>query len=144
MNTRAPRLILATIGLALALVGVGCGTTVNFAPTNRPLRVMHARPVSEVRVFSSAIPQERYLDVGILQARQSSQVSTAGFADLIEALRNEAAQIGCDGIIIHGPDNTTELSGSGRTSVQIDGYSATCIVFDKTESPMFATAHAQR
>jgi hypothetical protein len=129
--------IFGIFGLGLALAA--CGTTTQFVSTNPSPRQMHPRPVSSVAVFTASRPEIPYIEVGILQSRQSSGFSSDQMPEIIGAMRKEAAHIGCDGVIVNGAADTTEshetttvsrhaVTHSGSTQT-LQGYWGTCIMY---------------
>ncbi len=112
-----------------------CGTKVSFTPTNIPPHPMTARPIQSVQVFTTAVPNQPYVEVGVIEARQASAYSSGGQTKILNAMRTQAAQYGCDGLVINGTANSVEGSGStsngsGSSSVRtLKGFRGTCIVF---------------
>lgn len=123
-------LVAGMLGM-LALGAIGCGTTVQYAATNAPIRAMRARPPETVRVFSSGVPNVPYTEVGILQARQSSTWSVDQMPEIIEEMRARAAEIGCDGILITSrADKTTLYADPHHIHMGTrEGYQGACIQF---------------
>ena len=76
--------------------------------------------VARERFRQAELPGD-FLQVGLFEA-QGRNV-TVDMEDLIAELREEAAEIGCDGVVLTGTRNQVV---SGSTS---KGYAATCIVF---------------
>jgi hypothetical protein len=106
-------------GLSLVLVlAAACVPTVTFIPTNQAPRALTGRPLSEVEVFTSALPTRPYVEVGIVTAEASRDpygTPVNGTPELIGAIRERAAAAGCDAILM-GP-------ASALT------YQATCIAY---------------
>ncbi len=101
-----------------ALFLAACAPTVTFIPTNRAPHAMTARPVSEVAVFTSGMPERPYVEVGIVTAdaaRNKYGSPINGTPQLIGALREKAAEAGCEAVMM-GPGSS-------------DTYQATCIVY---------------
>ncbi len=129
----------AKVTLFPLLVGiVSCGTTVEYTETNAPPKVMTSRSPDQVEVFETRPPADRtYQEVGHIEARQSSSYSLHGQSGIIRELRTQAAEMGCEGIIITGSANTVSGSvsaGSGSVST-LKGYSAICIMFTGAKAP---------
>jgi hypothetical protein len=117
--------------LLLAAV-VGCGTTVQFTPTNPPPRPLTSRPAESVQVFTASRPDQPFVEVGLLEAQQSSALSLDQRPDVMQKMRVEAARMGCDGIILLGAND--QVQGSidpkyGGSVNTLQGYRATCIMF---------------
>ena len=122
------------IGLALLLTGsalVGCGTRVDYTPLRAPTGAMTPRSPAEVEVFLTQKPSRPYVEVGLLEARQESTMSLDGQSGIIAELREEAAEIGCDGLIVTG--DADEVTGhadkQGGYVTELKGYRAVCIVW---------------
>ncbi len=75
---------------------------------------MNAKPVQEVAIYTTVVPDRPYVEVGIVSARAEGSVLPSR-AKLIETVREEAAARGCDGLIL----------GNGSV-ILAEG---TCIVF---------------
>lgn len=118
--------------LALSLFTlVACGTTTRFTPTNPSPRPMAARAPMSVHIYTSQ-PQIPYIEVGILQSRQSSQLSSDDMPEIVSAMRNEAAKIGCDGVIINGASDkvvSEHVLTDGNSSTTLEGFWGTCIMY---------------
>ncbi len=134
---------LATIGLLAFLAG--CGTTVQFTPTNASPRPLVARSADSVAIITTGTPNQPYVEVGLLEARQESAASSDEMPEIIQAMRQEAATIGCDAVVLNGRADTYQSSvhtdsqgrvhGSGTT---LEGYIGTCIVFAETSGGQVA------
>lgn len=125
-------------GWAVALAA--CGTTTTFAPTNpSPVRLRPKR-AHEVQIYTSTTPTIPFVEIGLLQSRQSSELSSAEFPELIAGLRAEAAKIGCDGVILQGASNHNQMGlfSKNNSRVELSGFWATCIVYDPGRYPAAA------
>ena len=103
---RNPRWGLVQITTWLFLAGVlgGC-VTATFVPTVGT--AYPARPVDcELEIFSSAIPDREYEEIGIVEAEGSAWNSD--LEDVLPAMREEACLAGGDGIILQRGDTFTE------------------------------------
>jgi hypothetical protein len=129
--------------LPLVALAAACGTTTEFARTNPNFAGMASRPPGAVDVYTAAPPPRPFVEVGIIEARQSSEYSLDGMDAIIAELRNRAAHEGCDGVILTGDANsvvgssfvtgsvthgTGSLLGSGSVKT-LKGYRGTCIVY---------------
>jgi hypothetical protein len=85
--------------LLVFLVLAGCGVQVSETALNPPGRAMTAKPAAQVEVFTSGAPARAHTDVMLLEARP---IIPEPLEDTIATLREEAAQRGCDGIVING------------------------------------------
>ncbi|MEO7093053.1 MAG: hypothetical protein ABI175_07380, partial [Polyangiales bacterium] len=65
------------------LVLTACGTTAQFAATNPSPRPLAPRPAETVTVFSTGLPDQPFVEVGIIQARQSSEFSVDELPEIL-------------------------------------------------------------
>jgi hypothetical protein len=107
------------------LAGAAWGLMAACAPSSHVL-VGKARPPiapSQVMVYSQAPPQ-RFEEIAILNASSKSVFNAGGQRTtdkVVERLKIEAAQLGANGVILEGFDQTQ--SGSIGTGVGSDSYS---------------------
>ena len=104
--------LLALLALASALAA--CAPQTTFVKTNASPKALVSRAADAVLVFTTSTPDRPYAEVGIVSSRASTSPPQSR-ATLLEAIRAEAAQQGCDGLII-----------AGGSAVLAEG---TCIVF---------------
>ncbi len=110
-------------GLALTFaLTPGCAE-VNYVPTQPSPRDLSARSVQEVEIFTTSRPERRYTEVGIFTAEAFRQDHGGSplvrNSQLIEMIRERAAHLGCDGVILQqGGENT---------------YQGTCIVYGEAK-----------
>ena len=96
---------------------------------------MSARPATDVAVFTTSLPAVQYVEVGILQAQQSSDLSLDQMPEIVAKMRAAAGRRGCDGLIINGTRDrsaTNVASSRDTTSVStstLEGYWGSCIMF---------------
>lgn len=127
------------------LLLTACGTTTQFAATNPSPRPLTARPAHSVTVFATGLPDRPFVEVGIIQARQSSELSFDEMPEIIAEMRGEAARQGCDGLVINGTrdaqSSSTTVSRDAVTSSRstLEGFWGACIVFVNDPPPMTAT-----
>lgn len=147
----------------LAVVcAAGCGTSIGVTPLNPSPRPLVARSAAEVEVFLDATPPRPYVDVAVIEAEQSSELSSDEAPQFIAKMRAEAASMGCDGLRINGATSRDTVSWSDITHDAIDlvskqpvptpetygepvtlhGMVATCIVYRDPEIPVAAPADA--
>lgn len=123
------KLLLSTLLLA------ACGTTTQWVPTNPSPRPMASRPVSTVEVWTTGVPNRPYTEVGLISARQSSDLSTHEMPEIIMELRKEAARIGCDAVMLQGKDDKvvgggSSFRGTGSSSTTtLEGYWGACLMY---------------
>lgn len=123
--------ILVLAFVAVAIVAAACGTTTRFTPTNPSPRAMQPRHPQSVQMFTSSAPEAPFVEVGIIQARQSSELSFDDMPEIIQELRIRAAEIGCDGVIINGASDKVVGGGDhhGSSTTTLEGFWGACIMF---------------
>jgi hypothetical protein len=136
LRTRLAQLALPSILLATI---AACGTTTRFTATNPSPHPLVPKPAAQVHVYTTGAPEVPYVEVGILQSRQSSSASLDDMPEIIGAMRAEAGKIGCDGVIINGAADKVESSSSmtsdrkGTTyssnTSTLEGFWGACIVY---------------
>ncbi len=125
-----------------------CGTTTQFAATNASPRPLAARPAESVSVFATGLPNRPFVEVGIIQARQSSEFSVDELPEILAEMRTEAGRRGCDGLVINGTrdaqSSSTTVSHHAVTSSSktLEGFWGACIVFVVDPEPIAARAEA--
>jgi hypothetical protein len=92
---------------------------------------MQPRPPYTVEMFSSGPPQRPYIDVAYLEAEQDSAYSFDGTSDFIAQLRERAARMGCDGVVLGGVTNAPDAVASVTADVNASrkGLTATCVMY---------------
>jgi hypothetical protein len=116
---------------------ISCGTKISVVYTGTPPRQLYSRPPETVEVYSTTIPTRPFVEVAIMEARQESGWSTADMPQIIEALRGEAAKMGCDAIILTGsadknlvaPGSTGPYMSTPTTVITMKGYGGTYVVY---------------
>jgi hypothetical protein len=96
--------------LAATFAAAGCAR-VEYVPTSPPPRAIRARPAAEVEVLQTRTQSRPYVEVGHLDVQ--AQTNDPEF--LIDQLREEAGERGCDAIFFVGESPK--------------GYRALCIVY---------------
>lgn len=120
----------------IALVTSACGTTTHFTPTNPSPKNMVPKAPEQVHVYTTGNPQVEYVEVGIIQSRQSSRMSTHDMPEIIQEMRKEAGELGCDGVIINGAADTTvgHHDEDGGSTGTLEGFWGACIVYGSYET----------
>lgn len=122
-------------GLVSAVAGAGllagCGTWVDFTATNTPPVVTAPRHAQDVDVYATVPPSVRYVEVGLLEARQQSYLSFDDRAAVLQELRAEAGEHGCDAVVILGTADRVGLISTEdyHYLYTLDGYRASCIIY---------------
>ena len=125
------------VALVSALLATAaCGASTTFAPTNPSPRQLYPRTTESVQIFSSQPPSRPYVEIGIIQGSQGSSFFAAGdqTPEIISQMRVEAAEIGCDGLIINGNANRRSNDLDGRVHTT-QGFWGSCIVFQDGATP---------
>jgi hypothetical protein len=125
--------------MILSLLLVGCGAWSSQTFINPAPHPMAARPPASVEVFTAGAPTRPHVDVALLEVRQRDGWSFSTTAVMIAQLREDAAEMGCDGIVVTGPNNHTVDSGLGTGTLH--GFFATCVAYTDL-SPVAARAPA--
>ncbi|MEL6760754.1 MAG: hypothetical protein AAFP04_10165 [Myxococcota bacterium] len=115
---------LLTVALGLL---IACGAKTRFSPLNASPKEMQPRSPETVEIFSSKSPERDFVEVGMISARQSSSFSSEDA--VLPALREEAANRGCDGLILGGSDDEVVGDGLSNTVTTLKGLTGTCIVY---------------
>ncbi len=102
----------------------GCGPVVTWAPTNPPPHALSPRPGHLVAVFTTSRPAGAYAELGLLQARERHWGSE--LSEVIEELKEEAGELGCDAIILSG---RADVAPGSDDSGPRDGVYGTCVVY---------------
>mgnify|MGYP006913935216 CR=1 FL=1 len=94
---------------------------------------MRSRPVGSVEVFASQPPRWRYVEVGIIEARDGALNGDGAYA--LYDIRAEAAEHGCDGLLLNIAGHQTSSVavtryGAFASSGTERGYRAICIMRD--------------
>jgi hypothetical protein len=122
----------ACLGVVFATaVLLACGTRVTYTQLNTPPAQMVPRHAAGVQVFTTGAPQQPFVEVGLLEAQQESAYSQDRQPQILDKLRQRAAEVGCDGIILLGSNDSVvgSVSGGMGWTTTLAGYRATCIMF---------------
>ena len=124
---------------SLVILGVifllGCGTTVKVTRLNSPLKQLFPRTSDSVEVFTTGKPNVPYTEVSLISSQQASGFSNDDTPEIIQKMRNEAANQGCDALIITmANDSISGTTGRTRGSVYgsvetLKGFHGTCVVY---------------
>lgn len=121
------------IAVIVALLSAGCIASTEWTQMRTPPRPMRSRPIGSVQMFASAPPRWRYVEVGIIEERESDLNGSGEY--VLAHIRNEAAERGCDGLLLNITDHQTSSLFVGRGIVAARsgterGYRAICIMYD--------------
>ena len=121
---KPPRLLRLVSCLATIVVVGGC-VSATFIPTSAAGYPSKGR-YCEIEVFSSAVPDREYEEIGIVEGEGSAWKS--GLEDILPKLMEEGCSAGGDALIIQSNDMFSE----GKDGIRVQRISATVIRW-KTE-----------
>ena len=129
---RSPHALLALPSLSALLLAAACGTSIHTTPLNASPRPMAPRPIEDVELYTSGPPAAAHVDVALIEVEEASQWSTADTAEVIHDLRQRAAELGCDAVVVGG----TAARQARIDELQVDdarhvrrGFWGTCVVY---------------
>lgn len=133
LSRRSGLASLLSASLPIALVALAaCGTTTRFAPLNSSPHPLTPRPASMVQVLTTSLPAQPYIELGIIQGTQASELSLHEMPQIVATMRKEAGRRGCDALVLNGPNNTSPGIGQITASDHprsLQGFWGTCVVF---------------
>lgn len=138
------RMSYRTAIIAAILAAAGCGTSIRATTINPSPRVLQPRPPETVQIFTSGPPHRPYVDIAYLEAEQSSAYSSDNTPEFLTKLRVQAADMGCDGVVVGGVTHASDEIASITADINASrkGITATCIVYlpDEVAAPPPADA----
>ena len=131
--------------LSGALLLFGCASTVTTTPIHHPPRPLVPRAPSSVLVLAGEPPSEPHVNVALLQVDQYEAHDSRDMSELIQRLREKAAEIGCDAVYL---ENGGQHKG-GDVPFHLGSRQllASCIVFsppDTSRDVEAEIAHTQK
>jgi len=128
MSMKALASFVAFIGIA------GCGTSTRTTLVNPAPHAMAPRPPATVEIFTSGAPARPHVDVAVIEAEESSGLSLADTSDMLAALRERGAKMGCDGVVLGGASSRDPGVKDVETWLVENpkgrkGFYGTCIVY---------------
>jgi hypothetical protein len=111
----------------LASLVCGCGTAITFTPLNGGGAVGQSRPAESVDVFLTEPPARGHRDVGLLEARQESDLSADDTASMLRQLREAAGRAGCDAMFVKNVGSNAQYSALAGTTTSVKAITATCL-----------------
>lgn len=86
---------------ALVTALAGCATvTTSFSRTHSAPHALVARPIEQVDVLT-APPARGYIEIGMVNSRVHPGFTNKSDAEIVAAMRREAAIRGCDGLLVN-------------------------------------------
>jgi hypothetical protein len=101
---------------------VGCGASIAATPINPAPRLVVRTP-AEVEMFVSRVPLRPHIDVAVLEIQKRRDDTPTALAKV----RERAAAMGCDAVVINGPDN--RVYGDRFYTSTTEGFFGTCIAY---------------
>lgn len=121
-----PRRFASLAPLSGALLLFGCASGVTATPIHHPPRPLVSRAPDSVLVLAGEAPSEPHVDVALLQMDQYEGNNAQGMAEMIQRLREEAAEIGCDALYL---ENTAQHKADELFDHPARQLLARCVVF---------------
>jgi hypothetical protein len=117
---------------------LACAPSVDYLATRIPSHPLRLNSAAAVEVFYHRGPDRPFTEIGLFEALEGASGAGIGRGELVDALRERAAQIGCDAVLILGPTDVTTgcsnvaLAGVAPSSAPKTrkGFEASCLVFD--------------
>jgi hypothetical protein len=109
--------------LALFVPLAGCAPTLSYSATNPTPHKLYQHAPAQVEVHTVQPPDRPFVDVGVFELDDPSVDRGGQRESVVARLRTEAGKIGCDSIVIEGPN----FVSAGLAS--LNRYRATCIVY---------------
>lgn len=110
--------------LLASVLFAGCAAQVSSTQVNQPPAPMFRRPAESVELFTSGAPQRPHTDVAVMEAEPGLSERSTG--ELIGRMREKAAAMGCDGLVVTGVDTQLTRHDERKT------VTGTCIVYAPT------------
>ena len=114
----------AVLSLSIACAGVSEVRYSPLAPIDRP-----ARSAEQVDTFLTQQPSRPYQEIGILTYRAGTAEK---YVDVVQYIRQKAAQLGADGIIMMGSSAGPSVP-IGKVIVTLTDYRAMAILYKDRE-----------
>jgi hypothetical protein len=119
---------LAALATATSLAACG-GPTTSIIGTNAPPRPLTQRALEEVEVFTASVPPRPFVEIAVIQARNSGVYGPAALPGLIGDMRREAALAGCDALLVYGDTNPIATAAPQRQNPVTSGVWGACVVY---------------
>jgi hypothetical protein len=111
-------------GLLLGGLLVGCGSGATFTPVANPPHDLSSKSANDVEVYRSP-PTRPYTEIGRLSVEKESQFVSDNDPRMLDQMREEAGDQGCDAIVIESERRTIDVRESS-----FSGPNASCIVWN--------------
>jgi hypothetical protein len=119
--------------LIAILLLTGCGTTMMVTKLNNSPKPLEPRAPESVAIFMTGKPEKPYTEISLISSQQASEFSADSTPQIIQKMRLEAAQQGCDALVISGQNDSTEGSSNGKYGAvtTLKGFHGSCIVYNQ-------------
>jgi hypothetical protein len=104
---------------------VGCGSGATFTPVANPPHDLDSKAPNDVEVFTSP-PTRPYTEIGKLTIEKETQFVPDSDPKLVQQLREQAGDEGCDAIVMQSKRSSIQLTESSFA-----GPEASCIVWNE-------------
>jgi hypothetical protein len=94
--------------LCVLLVCIGCGVSVHVTRLSSAPEAMLPIEVTQVELYVDSKPPHEYIAVARLDAAGSKATNF----ELVDALRERAAELGCDGVIVEPGPSRSSVGGT--------------------------------
>jgi hypothetical protein len=88
---------------------------------------MHTRTPSSVEILTAARPTRPFVEVGLLSSAHAGGLSTASDEEVLLGLREKAAEVGCDGVLVEA--ETNNYVATEHTISALKKFRAACILY---------------
>lgn len=114
---------------AALLFVAACGTTVAYSPWQSPPHAVAARAPSSVAMLDRE-PDRPYVTIGVVETQPDTALAEFRLTPRLRArMQAEAAQHGCDAILMHSSAPSAGTYGGVVGDAAGTSYRAGCIVF---------------
>lgn len=118
----------AALAAATSLAACG-GSTTSIIGTNAPPRRLTQRPLHEVEVYTASLPSRPFVEIAVIQARNTGAYGAAALPGLVADMRHEAALAGCDALLVYGDTNPLATAAPPRQNPVTSGLWGACVVY---------------
>jgi hypothetical protein len=105
-----------------------CGTTVEYVRLQKAPHKLYKKSIDQVEIFTAKAPDREFVELGIFEAYRQSSFAGTGTGEFIQAMRVEAAERGCDAVVLTGSADQTEYIPFAREHT-LPGIRGTCIIY---------------
>jgi len=103
-------------GILLMLTAAGCGHSIEYTAMNKSPHGMQRRAPESVEIFMTQRPTRAAVEVGFFEIEQQSPAS-GGTPEMMTRLREEAAAVGCDALLVSEPHDRVQSYSAQHNGV---------------------------